>query len=65
MEAPGTQTIADAELVPVFLLVWVAGFARVSYGLSQHETIGSEMTIAMIVLLAIPYLLRDTLRLRA
>jgi hypothetical protein len=54
----------SGELLPVFVLLWVASIVRVAYALSRHETFGVIATMALVSIVALPMLLRTEARRR-
>lgn len=47
---------ADADLVPVILVVWLGSIARVARALSRAEPFGAEPTIALFAIAFLPFL---------
>ena len=48
----------DADLRPVFVVLWLGSGARVVIGIADHEIFGAEGTLALLAVLIIPYLSR-------
>lgn len=46
----------DAEILPAMLLLWAAAAGRVAWALAQHERFGAEGSLALLVVLALPWL---------
>ena len=44
----------DADLLPVFGIVWLASLVRVAGAVVQHETFGTEPTLALFCVLVLP-----------
>jgi len=48
----------DRDVVAVLALFWAISLARVVRGLVSHEVLAAEWTLALLALLAVPWLLR-------
>ncbi len=59
--APLATPTDDAELLPVFLIVWLSSLVRVGFGLAHGEVFGTELTLAAMAVIALPFLLKDAL----
>ncbi|WP_437837315.1 hypothetical protein [Sorangium sp. So ce1153] len=59
---PEDETRIDADLVPVFLLTWIACTLTTVEAIARGETFGGAATLAALAALLVPYLLRDWLR---
>jgi hypothetical protein len=55
---PARRPTFAADLVLVFLVVWLGSVARVSLALFRCETFGAEPSVAMAVILLVPVLAR-------
>jgi hypothetical protein len=53
--------LPDADLVPVFGIVWIASLVRVAGAVAFHETFGTEQTLALFCVLLLPWLLLEPL----
>jgi hypothetical protein len=53
------QRLLDADLLPVFAIVWIASVVRVAGAVTLHETFGVEATVALFCVLLLPWLLLD------
>jgi hypothetical protein len=67
---PGVRSRLEAdEAVPVdgdlalpFFLLWALSVVRVVGAFVRHQTFGGEVTVAILLVAAIPWLLRDAVR---
>ncbi|WP_437308835.1 hypothetical protein [Sorangium sp. So ce388] len=59
---PEDENRNDAELVPVFLLTWVACALTTVEAIARGETFGGATTLAALTALLVPYLLRGWFR---
>lgn len=50
----------DAELLPVFVILWLCSLLRVGFGLETGEVFGAELTLAAMLTLALPLCMKDT-----
>ena len=60
-EDRSTEPVHDADLIPVFVILWIASIARTAVGLVRHETFGLEPTMALLTVLILPVLGKDAL----
>jgi hypothetical protein len=60
-EDSATEPVHDADLIPVFVIVWSVSMARVVVGLVRHETFGVEPTMALLTALLLPVLGKNAL----
>jgi hypothetical protein len=51
----------DGELIFVFVILWIGSFARVAINIARHETFGTEGTLAFLIVLLVPMLLKEPL----
>ena len=51
----------DAELIPVFSVLWLASILRVALGIAEHERFGSEGTLAFAAIFVLPFLSKDAI----
>jgi hypothetical protein len=58
-EATGDERSGDADLLPVFAIVWAASVARVWIAVSGHEDFGAEATAALLFAVGSPFLLKE------
>ncbi len=58
-EPTGNDAYPDADLVPVFAIVWAVSTARVWIALSGHEGASTETTAAFVCVVGSPFLFRD------
>jgi hypothetical protein len=49
---------SDTDLIPVFAVVWVASVVRVIGGLAVDEVFGTEPTLALLMMIVLPLLLK-------
>ncbi len=56
------EAASDTELLPVFVLVWIASLLRVVAAVVWRETLGVEATLAALFVVALPVLAREGLR---
>jgi hypothetical protein len=54
--ASGSKRIVDRDLLPVFALLWAMSVAVVVRCLFRHDTFGSEATLALALVVALPAL---------
>jgi uncharacterized membrane protein YjgN (DUF898 family) len=54
----------DTDLLVVGALLWLASVARVVLELVHGQQFGVEATLALLCVIALPWLLRDSLRAR-
>lgn len=55
--AMGRGLRGDRDLLPIWVLLWVAAASRVVVALVRHESFWAEATLALIVVALIPWLL--------
>jgi hypothetical protein len=60
--APETERDGDTELLPFFLILWIASVARVIIGVGTREVFDTEATLAMLAMFILPLLARDGIR---
>jgi hypothetical protein len=58
----GSVDDGDIPLLPIFAVIWMSCLARVVVGVVRHETFGTEPTLAFLVVLFLPWLVRGALR---
>jgi hypothetical protein len=58
-EAGPTERVGDTELVPFFLILWIASVARVLLGIAHSEVFGAEATLATLAMFFLPLLAKD------
>lgn len=46
----------DVDLLPAAALFWIVSVIRVAGGIVRHETFAAEATLALIIVVAIPWL---------
>lgn len=51
----------NRDLVPIFAMLWLASVVRVAVGLMRLETFGQEPTLAFLVVLLLPALMKGSL----
>lgn len=56
------EEVPDKDLVGASAILWLASLVRIAGGLIGHETFGSELTAAFLVVVFLPLVLRDSLR---
>ncbi len=54
--------LSDADLLPVYALLWAASLARLAGAGFRPEGSPVELTLAALALVGLPYLLRGVLR---
>lgn len=60
-DPPDPVACPDTELLPVFVIVWLCSLVRVGFGLETGEIFGTELTLAALLILALPLFVRDAL----
>jgi hypothetical protein len=62
LEAGDEIVPVDGDLAVPLLLLWTVSVVRVVGAFVRHQTFGGEVTVAMLLGAAIPWLLRDAVR---
>ena len=52
----------DSDLLPLFVLAWIASMVRVAGAVVSAETFGTEPTLALLFVLGLPWLFKDAWR---
>jgi hypothetical protein len=52
----------DRDLLPLFVVAWIASIVRVVGALVTAETFGTEPTLALFFVLGLPWLFKDAWR---
>jgi hypothetical protein len=60
-EADAAEPEPPTELLPFFTMLWVASLARVLVALLHQETFAAEPTLAFLLVLVLPWLVKDEL----
>ena len=60
-EDRSTEPVHDADLIPVFAILWIGSIARVALALVRRDTFGPEPTMALFTVLLLPVLGKDAL----
>lgn len=58
VEAEDEEPCPDADLLPVFVVLWIGSWARVVPALTQSVHFDAEATLAAIALVVVPCLVR-------
>lgn len=51
----------DVELLPVFVILWLCSLLRVGFGLETGEVFGTEVTLAAILIVVLPLMMKATI----
>jgi hypothetical protein len=51
----------DRDLLPMMLVFWLGSVARVAAGVAHHERFGTEGTLALLAILVVPYVFRNSI----
>lgn len=52
---------ADVELLPVFVILWLCSLLRVGFGLETGEVFGTELTLAALLIVALPIMMKSAI----
>jgi len=52
---------ADVELLPVFVILWLCSLLRVGFGLETGEVFGTEPTLAALLIVALPIMMKGAI----
>lgn len=52
---------ADLELLPVFVILWLCSLLRVGFGLETGEVFGTELTLAALLIVALPIMMKSAI----
>lgn len=61
MAAEAQDGCPDVDLLPVLGLLWIASLVRVSVALVHGETFGTEGSLAFLVVLGLPVLVKEAI----
>jgi nitrate/nitrite transporter NarK len=59
--ADDADVCPDQDLLPVLTILWVGSVARVALGVVHPETGGTQVALAMLAVLVVPYLMKDAI----
>ena len=48
--------LPDGDILPVYAVLWLGSIARVAAGLARDESFGTEVTLATLVVVLLPWL---------
>lgn len=52
---------SNRDLLGVFSFLWFASLLQVAYGVMQHQTFDAELTVAFMIAILLPVLMKDAL----
>lgn len=52
----------NRDLLGVFSFLWLVSVLRVAYGVARHQTFDAELTVAFLIAILLPVLMKEALR---